>query len=348
MSNNPIARIAVVWRGDAQARAKATPTNNRLIKVFEAFADLGAGAEPAVYSDDFIDEVRQQLMGVDGVLVWVDPISGGKDRSRLDPLLRELADRGVWVSAHPDVILKMGAKEVLYRTRDIGWGGDVRLYASAQALAAELPAQLARGAPRVLKQNRGNGGLGVWKVEADVPTALLRVRQALQTSVAETMPLPAFVALCEPYFDHGPMVDQPFQPRLGEGMVRCYMAQDELVGFSRHLPRGLLPVTPKDEGDTFEKTMYGPDEPSLQDLRRSMEQDWTPAMQRVLGVDTDDLPAIWDADFLRGAGDAYVLAEINISSVFPIPEAAPRKLARSALVRTLAAKQARQVSAPPS
>jgi len=37
-------------------------------------------------------------------------------------MLRELAASGVFVTAHPDVILALGTKEVLYRTRDIGWG----------------------------------------------------------------------------------------------------------------------------------------------------------------------------------------------------------------------------------
>jgi len=47
------------------------------------------------------------------VLVWVNPIEQGLDRSRLDPLLRDVAATGVFVSAHPDVILRMGTKEVL-------------------------------------------------------------------------------------------------------------------------------------------------------------------------------------------------------------------------------------------
>ena len=34
-------------------------------------------------------------------------------------MLREVATAGVWVSAHPDVILKMGVKSVLYRTREL-------------------------------------------------------------------------------------------------------------------------------------------------------------------------------------------------------------------------------------
>ena len=80
--------------------------------------------------------------------------------------------------------------------------------------------------------------------------------------------------------------------------------------------------------------MYGPDEPSLRALRENVEQEWVPAMQRLLAVDDDALPALWDADFLLGppddAGrDTYLLAEINASSVSPFPpEAAPRLASR--------------------
>ena len=43
-------------------------------------------------------------------------------------MLREVAARGMWVSAHPDVMLKMGVKEVLHTTKHLGWGTDTHLY----------------------------------------------------------------------------------------------------------------------------------------------------------------------------------------------------------------------------
>src|SRR5882757_5794881 len=132
------ARLALLWRGDRQARREATPDNNRLSRVFEALAALGIHAEPAVYADDMVSEVREQLLKLDGVLVWVNPISDGQDRTALDALLRDVASRGIWVSAHPDVILKMGAKEVLYRTRHLGWGTDTHLYRSPAEFRQEF------------------------------------------------------------------------------------------------------------------------------------------------------------------------------------------------------------------
>jgi glycerol kinase len=63
-----------------------------------------------------------------------------------------------------------------------------------------------------------------------------------------------------------------------------------------------------------------------------MELEWTPQMMELLNIDSASLPIIWDADFLYGprteSGDTYVLCEINISSVFAIPEQAPAAIAR--------------------
>src|SRR6202051_2822298 len=159
------AKVAVVWRGDREARRTATPQNNRYHRVVEDLAAIGIHAEPAVFDEEFADEVREQLLPVDGVLVWVNPLQDGKTRAVLDTLLRDVAARGPWVSAHPDIILKMGTKEVLHRTKDLGWGTDTHLYSSAQAFREAFPERLRAAGPRVLKQNRGNAGQGVWKVE---------------------------------------------------------------------------------------------------------------------------------------------------------------------------------------
>ena len=191
-------KVAILSRGDAAARRDTTPQNSRFLRVFEALAAAGIEAQPAIYDEAFADAVRDQLLTVDGVLVWVDPIHQGKTRAALDPLLREVARRGPWVSAHPDVILKMGVKEVLYRTRHLGWGADTHRYDSAAAFRAEFPQRLRTGGPRVLKQNRGNGGQGVWKVVA-LPgsDATVSVLQALRGSRPEELPLDDFIARCD-------------------------------------------------------------------------------------------------------------------------------------------------------
>jgi hypothetical protein len=101
MADTEIPKVAVLWRGDRQARPDATPLNNRLSGVFEALGNLGIHAEPAIYADDLAHEVREQLLALDGVLVWVDPISRGQNRIRIDAMLRDVGSKGIWVSAIP-------------------------------------------------------------------------------------------------------------------------------------------------------------------------------------------------------------------------------------------------------
>src|SRR5439155_19120767 len=146
-------RIAVLWRGNREARQAATPQNNRYHRIFEELAALGIDAEPAIYDEAFADAVREQLLAADGVLVWVDPLSGRKTRAALDAMLRDVASLGPWISAHPDVILKMGVKEVLHRTKHLGWGTDTHLYRTATDFDDAFPARLQSAGPRVLKQN---------------------------------------------------------------------------------------------------------------------------------------------------------------------------------------------------
>jgi hypothetical protein len=79
-------RVAILWRGDHEARRAATAYNNRYRRVFEELIALGIDAQPAVYADDIANEVREQLMTFDGVLVWVNPIDEGRTREVLDGL----------------------------------------------------------------------------------------------------------------------------------------------------------------------------------------------------------------------------------------------------------------------
>jgi hypothetical protein len=345
--------IAVLWRGDREARLAATPQNNRYHRIFEELTALGIDVEPAVYDEAFAEEVRAQLLAVDGVLVWVDPISRGKTRTALDPMLRDVARRGPWVSAHPDVILRMGAKEVLHRTKHLSWGTDTQLYRNAAEFHAAFPSRLRSAGPRVLKQNRGNDGRGVWKVEL-VPhppdnASVVRVLQALRGSVPEEIPLAEFMTRCEPYFAaDGCIVDQPFQPRLPDGMIRCYMGIDKVVGFGHQFIKALIPPPP--EGPDSQaaqpgpRIMHGADAAPFQALRAKMEAEWTPQMMEVLGIDAASLPIIWDADFLYGpltasGEDSYVLCEINVSSVFAIPDQAPAAIAQLTLRRLRSARE---------
>jgi hypothetical protein len=327
-----VGRIGILWRGDPEAR-HASPETGRFKAVFAALADAGVAAEPVVYEDEVAEAVRAQLAALDGVLVWVNPIHEGRNRAELDALLRDIATRGVWVSAHPDVILRMGTKEVLHRTRTMGWGSDTALYRTTAAMRAELPARLAAG-PRVIKRNRGNGGQGVWKIEilaSPGTSPMVRVLDATKDA-PEDLSLDDFLARCVDYFQDGGVIDQPFQARLTDGVVRCYMAGDRCAGFGHQRVKALVDA-PAARAKAGPRLYASKADPRFQRLRRLMEDEWTSQLAALLEITPRDLPMIWDADFMlgrRGAdgADSYVLGEINVSSVFPIPDDAPAEIAR--------------------
>jgi hypothetical protein len=360
-------RLGILSHGNREARRKATAENSRFSDLFDAFAAGGIDVEPAIYDDDFCDEVREQLMQVDGVLVWVNPIEGGRDRSVLDAMLREVAGAGVFVSAHPDVILKLGTKEVLFRTRHLEWGSDTHLYRSMNHMMEDLPARLATGKVCVLKQYRGNGGNGVWKVQlppdasangdgggtlTPLSEAIMHVRHARRGSVEERITLGEFYRRCEPYFSAGGrMIDQEYQDRLPEGMIRCYLVHGKVVGFGHQAVNALYPAPPgapaTEAPQPGPRLYHPPSLPEFQSLKRKLEDEWVPAAQRLLDIETDSLPVLWDCDFLlgpkAGAGeDTYVLCEINVSSVAPYPESAVLYVVHAAAARARSARRARR------
>jgi len=327
-------KIAVVWRGEPRERGRARLVDSRFAAIAHALARAGFAPEGCLYDETAEPAVRAQLLGVAAALVFVNPLQEGRRRASLDALLCEVAAAGVRVSAHPEVIDKMGVKSVLWATRDLGWGSDVWFHTDPAEFAEAFPARLALG-PRVLKPNRGNGGQGVWKVEAAGPGRVL-VEAADGDPTPRTLSLPALMtARSSDFAAAGGLIDQAWQSRVGEGMVRCYLSGDRVAGFGRQRVRALAPAA---AGPGGPRLYSGPDDPRFQRLRAVMERDWTPALCERLDIDPGDLPVIWDADFLLGertseGEDRYVLCEVNVSSVFPMPDEAP-----AAMARTLAAK----------
>jgi hypothetical protein len=350
-------QLAIVYPGDAQVRRLATRENNRFAALFAAFAAHGVEAHPAVYNREQAGVLRDELLGLDGALVWVNPIEAGQSRAPLDALLREVAEAGVFVSAHPDVIMKLGTKDVLVDTRAMGWGSDVHRLDTLEQARSALGQRLGGGSTRVLKQWRGHSGLGVWRVQA-LPSAApfvgksqVLARHAQRGSPEISLSFDEFVALMAPYFeDGGHMVDRAWQQRLTEGMVRCYMVQDRVAGYGLQAVNALYPAA--SGSGSGEAPMPGPrlyhppDLPHLHLLKARLEMQWIPELQRALDIGTDQLPLLWDCDFLLGepaaAGeDRYVLCEINVSSVAPFPDSAIEPLVVAAIRRIEAAQRRR-------
>ena len=333
--------IALLYPGDRAARDRSDPAQSRFAALFDAFAAAAVTARPAVYHDDFSDEVREQLLGVEAVLVWCNPIEAGRRRDRLDALLREVSEAGVFVSSHPEAIQRLGTKDVLVAVHDLPFGSDAVRVDSLAQLADELPARLQRGA-RVLKQHRGHSGIGVWRIERCEDSALLKVRHAQRGSEEERLDWPGVLQRLAPYFEReqgGHMIDQAWQPRLVDGMVRAYLVGDRVAGFGHQAVNALYPASAGQPAPMPSSRLYHPaDLPPFQALRQLLETQWIEQLRHGVGLAREQLPMLWDCDFMLGEPtpdqpERYVLCEINVSSVSPFPPSAIEPLVAAVKAR---------------
>jgi hypothetical protein len=72
---------------------------------------------------------------------------------------------------------------------------------------------------------------------------------------------------------------------------------------------------------------HEPDLPAFQPLRRQLESGWVRLLHERVGLAREQLPLLWDCDFLFGepaadGSDRFALCEINVSSVSPFPPSA--------------------------
>lgn len=339
--------MALLVRSDDPRR-----TAERLGPIMEALTAAAVPCGVVEFDDEDPDTVRRELRDAAGVLVWADPLTDRGPRSALDALLARLAGEGAWVSAHPEVIDKIGTKDVLVTTAHLSWGSDAQAYPTPRDFRDQFPDRLRQAGTRVVKADRGNGGRTVWKVTlleqpsgriaASASQTEVMVQHARQRDDAHTMTtLEEFMAGCTALYSAwggtGHLIDQEYQPRISEGLVRCYMVQSTVVGCALQDPpqaqapgRGAARAAVL--GVPSPKTMVPPDHPEFQHLSRRLADEWIPAMCRALALDPTDLPMLWDIDLIRGVPAAsdpqpYVLCEINASSVIPYPPAAPTALA---------------------
>lgn len=290
-----------------------------------AFQENGFDINSVIYNDSKADKLYDELLRYDAILVWINPIEQGNNRKKLDALLVKLSDAGRFVSAHPDVILKIGTKDVLYKTREMECGGDVKLYNSFGEFKEKFIAEQKPPAIRILKQYRGNGGDGVFKIDAtNFKQNKIAVTHAKKGEEERTASAEDFFNEFKIYFNKGSiLIDQPWNENIINGMVRCYLTGTKVAGFGYQEVNALYPN--KKPGKRF---YFSEDCGLFQDLRHIMENKWVPQLQQITGTTDELLPVIWDADFFinavntEKAKEKYTLCEINVSCVSPFPESA--------------------------
>ena len=287
----------------------------------------GWNAEVIFYTDDKRDEIFNTVKDkFDAYVPRVNPGTIPSGEAIFFDMLRELSDAGVIGMPHPDAMIGYGAKDALTKLTDTHLvPDDTYVYYTTAEFFQKFPLALSNG-ERVLKQNRGSTGEGIWRVEVvdksqvqpgqALPLdTLLKCTEAVDNHV-EMRPLDEFMDYCTRYIvgANGMLVDMPFLPRIKEGEIRILM-----VGAT---PIFVVHKKPAEGADAFSATLfsgakYRYDDPAdWQPLLDMFHTDLPTITQRLGGY---DLPLIWTADFILDYNpdgtDKYVLGEMNCSCV---------------------------------
>lgn len=323
-------KVALLIYGESNSGRNAL-TEEKYKDLAIEFSSQGFDVRSILYNDESTDKLAKELLQFDAVLVWVNPIEQGKDRKKLDSLLVEVSGKGCFVSTHPDVILKMGTKEVLYKTKDIEWSSNVKMYASYEDFLRRFPDSLRSSGKRILKQYRGNGGNGVFKVMQTGSANEVMVIHAKEGAEKRKLSWKGFNHEFQSFFlNDGMLIDQEWNKNMVNGMVRCYVSGTKVAGFGYQEINALY----ESNGETYlppSKRYYFTEHCGLfSDLKEIMESKWVPQLMNSLSIPWNMMPVIWDADFFINEANSlnvvgkYSLCEINVSCVSPFPPSAIR------------------------
>lgn len=324
MPNN---RITILIFGEPGSARNAL-TEEKYKKLAACFIERGFTVDSVLYHDSISEKLEIELLKYAAILVWVNPIEQGGNRNTLDALLTKLSAQGCFISAHPDTILKLGTKEILYEVRETEFGGDVKLYRDSKDFEEKFLAAKELTGMRILKQYRGNGGNGVFKIDTShIKNNKISVTHAQSGDKEELMTPDKFFSTFRYYFnDNGMLIDQAWNPNIINGMVRCYLCGTKVTGFGYQEVNALYPVVNGVYKKPGQRFYYSENCGLFQDLRQVMENNWVPQLQQITGIKNERLPVIWDADFFintinsEKTSEKYSLCEINTSCVSPFPE----------------------------
>ncbi|AKE40678.1 Uncharacterised protein [Corynebacterium kutscheri] len=298
--------------------------------IVNAIKDTGWHAEVVYYRPEWSDALFDYVSAhFDAYISRVNPgnIPGG-ERGYFE-LLTKLSEAGLVGMSTPAEMMAYGAKDALVKLNDTQLvPADTAAYYDVELFHNTFPTSLSYG-ERVLKQNRGSTGEGIWRVQlADkeyaasiIPGTALPLDTKLKCTEAvdnhtEIRELGEFMDFCDQYIigDNGMLVDMRFMPRIVEGEIRIL-----LVG--PH-PVFVVHKKPAAGGDNFSATLfsgaqYTYDQPEAWSELVDMFAHARPVIAEKLGG--DNIPLIWTADFMLADGengeDTYVLGEINCSCV---------------------------------
>jgi hypothetical protein len=164
-----LAVIEFVVPGKKNGGSDKGPDGHRVdsIPIANSIIEAGAACDLVRYEFDKHDEFVSKIFEYDAVLVRINPgqLSQGTTpgtQGRFDSTMMSLLAAGKLVWSSPAVQTNMGAKDALVKCKDMSCGlPDTFAYYTAAELDKGFKLSMAFQ-PRVVKQNRGSAGEGIW------------------------------------------------------------------------------------------------------------------------------------------------------------------------------------------
>ncbi|CAJ1412317.1 unnamed protein product [Effrenium voratum] len=292
----------------------------------------------------------------DAIIVRCNPgqiKADGGDQAKFDDGMRAMRKLGIQVWPSPDVMEFMGAKDALCKVAHLNIGlEDTLAYYSPEEFAAGFKKTMAFQ-PRVIKQNRGSSGEGIWIIKlkkgdycksyGDRSCADDEVLDMMEANDnhSEEHTVAEFIEFCAngrtnssgtwtskgvgKYLEGGKaaggqLVDQRFCPRIVEGELRYNMVVDTLVGIIHKKPKegGISAVG----GTGSIYTFYGPEETKFKALTDNFLKRDLPHVMPSLGLSEEPIPLWWTTDFILASPEGtpadqekWIVGEFNCSCV---------------------------------
>lgn len=295
--------------------------------ILQAIQNKGWHCEVVYFREQWAEEIYDYCQNrFDAYISRINPGSLLHGEKKYFETLCRLSDAGLVGMSHPDAMRNFGAKDALVKLAQTSLvPDDTYAYYTVEEFKQNFPRSISYG-ERVLKQNRGSTGEGIWRVQIaesidyragdSLPLGTkLKCTEAVDNHV-EYRTLGEFMDFCEQYIvgDAGMLVDMRFMPRIKEGEIRILMVGDK--------PIFVVHKKPADAEDAFSATLfsgakYTYDKPEKWGELMTLFNNALPTISKKLGG--LDIPLIWTADFMldwdENGNDTYVLGEINCSCV---------------------------------
>jgi len=309
------------------------PNGHRIdsIPIANSVIAAGGACEIVKYFDDKHDEFEATVQKYDALIVRINPgqLSQGTlpgTQERFDKCMNSLIAKNKLVWSSPEVQTKMGAKDALCQIANMGCGlVDTFAYYDAETLEKTFKQTMAFQ-PRVIKQNRGSAGEGIWLCwledkeycktfkEASLEDGDKLKLMEMNDNHVEYHTVKEFITFCVDgptwsagtwkstfpgkYLEGGKaaggqLVDQRLLPRIDEGEVRILMVGDTCQMAIHKKPLDGLSAV----GGNSAYTFYTPDDPMYADLLATLYKD-IPNILPALGLEGQPLPILWTADYI--------------------------------------------------